>query len=175
MGILVLAAGVMLGVIALLWNSLRVLSGDAALPPELEAIDGAARGIDALSSRRKMLLRALKDLDNEHALGKLDQEDQEDVARTYRAELKEIMRRIDESLAPHREKAEALARAHLVKVGLVETGYRGDLPPPEESSAPDVTAPTPSDRRACAKCDVANEPDAKFCKGCGAPLAEAPT
>src|SRR5688500_4514342 len=55
--ILVLAAGLLLGVIAILWGSLRILSGDAALPPELEALDMAAQGVDALASRKKMLLR----------------------------------------------------------------------------------------------------------------------
>lgn len=170
MAILVLAAGVMLGVVALLWNSLRVLSGDAGLPPELEAMDAAARGIDALSSRKKMLLRALKDLDNEHSLGKLDEEDHADIAKTYREELKEVLRRIDESLAPHRAKAEALARSHLAKVGLAEEGYRGEQPAKE----PEEKGLSPT-RKPCSACDVSNEPDAKFCKGCGAGLDEVST
>lgn len=176
MAILVLAAGVMLGVVALLWNSLRVLSGDAGLPPEMEAMEAAARGIDALSSRKKMLLRALKDLDNERALGKLDEEDHADVAKTYREELKEVLRRIDESLAPHRAKAEALARAHLTKAGLAESGYRGEVPEKEPAAeaeeTPKMSAPS---RRKCESCDVSNEPDAKFCKGCGAALDEVST
>src|SRR5689334_22844782 len=68
--ILVLAAGLLLGVIGLFWASLRVLTGDAPLSPELEALDMAAQGVDALSGRKKMLLRVLKDLDNERAIGK---------------------------------------------------------------------------------------------------------
>ena len=174
MAILVLAAGVMLGVVALLWNSLRVLSGDAGLPPELEAMEAAARGIDALSSRKKMLLRALKDLDNERALGKLDDEDHADIASSYREELKEVLRRIDESLAPHREKAEALARTHLTKSGLADAGYRGELPAKEPAPDPPPEVSSPQ-RKECAKCAVSNEPDAKFCKGCGAALDEAAT
>src|SRR5579885_2311431 len=79
MAVLVLAAGVMLGAIALFWASIRVLSGDAALPPELEALDMTAHGVDALASRKKMLLLALKDLQGEHELGKLDDEDYEQI------------------------------------------------------------------------------------------------
>ncbi|HSO31144.1 MAG TPA: hypothetical protein VLT33_01475, partial [Labilithrix sp.] len=91
MAILILAAGMLLGVIALFWASLRVLSGDAALSPELEALDATAHAVDALASRKTMLVRALKDLDNERALGKLEADDHEQLSTTYRAELKEIM------------------------------------------------------------------------------------
>ena len=170
--ILVLAAGLLLGVIALFWASLRVLSGDAALPPELEALDLAAHGVDALASRKKMLLRALKDLDNERALGKLADEDYEQVSSTYRSELKDVLKRIDASLEPYRGKAEELAREHLVKAGVVEKGYRGDQPKKAEEPVEKKADAKPA-RVTCAKCEASNEPDAKFCKGCGASLADA--
>jgi len=126
MAILVLAGGVLLGVIALFWASLRVLSGDAPLPEELEALDTGGHAVDALAERQKMLLRALKDLDNERAVGKLDDDDHEQLARRYRAELTDVMKRIDESLAPHRTKAEEAARAHLAKVGLDDNAKADD-------------------------------------------------
>lgn len=188
MAILVLAAGTLLGVIALLWASLRVLSGDAPLPPELEALDATAHGVDALASRKKMLLRALKDLENERALGKLEDADFEEISSTYREELKDVLRRIDASLEPYRDKAEAAARAHLERAGLVESGYRGRGPTGDDEAegderAPEDAGPEPEKvadgRIACAKCGASNEPDAKFCKGCGGPLGkgadEAPT
>jgi hypothetical protein len=118
MAILVLASGTLLGVIALFWASLRILSGDAALSPELEALDATAHAVDALATRKTMLLRALKDLDNERALGKLEEEDHEQLSQTYRAELREVMARIDASLEPHRPKAEDAARAYLAKAGI---------------------------------------------------------
>lgn len=168
--ILVLAAGTLLGTIALFWASLRVLSGDVALPPELEALDASAHAIDALASRKKMLLRALKDLDNEHALGKLDDEDYAELPEMYRRELKEILRRIDESLAEYRPAAEKLARAHLSTVGLAER--RADDSSEEVAPTDTKTKPAAS-RRVCAKCSASNEPDAKFCKECASPLTEA--
>jgi hypothetical protein len=191
--ILVLAAGALLGVIALFWASLRILSGDAALPAEIEALDRTAHGVDALASRRKMLLRALKDLENERALGKLDAEDFEQVAETYRADLKDVLRKIDTSLEPFRDKAEALARSHLAAVGLTETAYRGSAAPAEAAAAPgapaakessataaatkqppaDEASSEPRARVECATCKASNEPDAKFCKGCGSSLAPA--
>ena len=186
MAILILAAGMLLGVIALFWASLRVLSGDAALSPELEALDATAHAVDALSSRKRMLVRALKDLDNERALGKLEDDDHEQLSNVYRAELKEVLKRIDASLEPHRPKAESAAHAYLVQAGLVDTGYRGAPPPAKESSPEsspelddeaDEEVPTKAEEPAaparvtCPSCAVSNEPDATFCKKCGTALA----
>jgi hypothetical protein len=195
MAILVLAAGMLLGVIGLFWASLRILSGDAALSPELEALDASAHAVDALASRKKMLLRALKDLDNERALGKLEADDHEQLSHTYRNELKDVLARIDASLEPHRKKAEDAARSYLAKAGLAEEGYRGTPPTPEsivdvdeededEDEDEDVSAPAlakevvakkaapPPARLACPKCATSNEVDASFCKKCGASLAK---
>lgn len=180
--ILVLAAGALLGVIALFWGSIRVLSGDAPLPPEIEALDRSGHAVDALASRKKMLLRSLKDLDNEHSLGKLDDEDYHAIAETYRNELKEVLRRIDASLEPFRGKAEDAARTFLVMEGLAEGGYRGapahrydDEPSAEASREEKPSAGKVASQRLsseairvrCTTCNESNEPDAKFCKGCG--------
>lgn len=180
MAILVFAAGVLLGVIALFWASLRVLSGDAALPPEIEMLDASGHAVDALASRKKMLLRAVKDLEVEHSLGKLDDDDRDQIAKMYREELKDVMRRIDASLAPHRPKAEEAVRAHLARAGLVDGMYRGkkaddmvekDVPSSDaEDAPPKAEAPAKVE---CAKCKTTNDPDAAFCKKCGASMANA--
>jgi hypothetical protein len=180
--ILVIAAGLLLGVIALLWGSLRILSGDAALSPELEALDMAAQGVDALASRKKMLLRALKDLENERGIGKIEEDDYGLIATTYREELKAVLRRIDDSLAPHRSRAEEAARAYLVRAGITGGGAddepaadaERESSPKHASSAktiPKETRTREPDRRVkCPDCKASNEPDAKFCKECAAKL-----
>jgi ribosomal protein L40E len=197
--ILVLAAGLILGVITLLWGSLRILTGDAPLSPELEALDMDAHGVDALASRKKMLIRALKDLENERGIGKIETEDYEPIAQTYREELKVVLRRMDESLAPHRAKAEDVARLYLAKAGLDRDGD-GDGDAKDDASTRDLdksrrsrslgvggvsplVGPEPQDvttqdeespaRVVCPKCDASNEVDAKFCKECATSLASA--
>jgi ribosomal protein L40E len=155
--ILVVAAGLLLGVIAILWGSIRILSGDAPLPPDLEELDMRAQGNDPLTSRKKMLLRALKDLENERAIGKLETEDYEPIAAQYRAELKAVLTKIDESLAPTRALAEAAAQKYLAKAKL-ETK--------DEPSEPEVD----DERVTCPKCEAKNEADAKFCKECATKL-----
>jgi hypothetical protein len=185
LAILVLAAGMILGVIALFWASLRVLSGDAPLSPELEALDAKAHAVDALSSRKRMLVRALKDLDNERALGKLDAEDYEQLATVARGELREVLRRVDASLDPHRSQAEDAARAYLQK----RLGDATDEPAPvvaapsEPESLDDAEDSDPSlatarvkpeveakARVSCSACATSNEVDAAFCKKCGGAL-----
>ena len=107
--ILVLGAGALLGVVAILWASIRVLTGDAALPPEIEALDQRQEGVDLLASKKKMMILALKDLENEHAIGKLDDEDFDHISQTYRTNLKTVLKEIEAELEPFRAKAEAAA------------------------------------------------------------------
>jgi hypothetical protein len=175
--ILALAAGLLLGVIALLWSSVRILSGDAALSPELEALDMAAQGVDALASRRKMLLRALKDLENERAIGKMEEEDFQQISSTYRNELKTVLKRIDDSLAPHRAKAEEAARTYLAKAGLERRAAKltEDETAPKKTDRTEESSVEASNaaRVACPSCGESNEPDAKFCKECATKLTKA--
>lgn len=179
--ILVVAAGGLLGVIAILWGSLRILSGDAPLSPELEELDMRSQNTgDALTSRKKMLLRALKDLDNEKAIGKLEADDYEPIAAQYRAELKVVLAKIDEQLAPNRALAEAAAQDYLAKAG-IGAGYRnqpsgaleGDAPLEQTKPSPKVE-PVVEDRIDCPKCHAKNERDAKFCKECATKLSPEP-
>lgn len=168
LAILLLAGGTLLGVIALFWASLRVLSGEVELPARFASAasaEPAARG-DAFSARKKMLVRALKDLDNEHALGRLEDDDYAQLSQTYRDELKTVLRAMDDALAPYREKAEEAARLHLAHAGKSTKKAEKDAVDTREA---DDDAPQTS-RITCASCQASNEPDAKFCKGCGANL-----
>jgi hypothetical protein len=61
--LLVQASGTLLGCIALLWASVRTLTGDAPLPVDLEALAARRHGVDDLGEQKTRVLRALKDLD----------------------------------------------------------------------------------------------------------------
>jgi ribosomal protein L40E len=158
-GLLVLAAGALLGTIALLWASVRTLSGDAPLPTGLETVEARRHGVDALAEEKRRVLRQLKDLEAEHALGKIDDVDYEALVARYRAEAKTVMREMDREIGPRREEAERLAREYLAKRGLVDGA-------PAAEPAPEPVA----DRAACAGCGASNESDAAFCKKCGAAM-----
>lgn len=177
--ILVLAAGAILSVIAFLWASLRTLSGDAPLDEGLVAVNVAARASSSESpaERKRRVLRALKDLEHEHAIGKLDDADYAQISARYREEAKEILREMDVEIEPLRAKAEDLARAHLKKKGLLRDEKSAlETPPAEEEEEEEAEAAAPPEkpaRVACPKCETSNEPDAAFCKKCGTALASA--
>jgi hypothetical protein len=188
-GLLVLASGALLGTIALLWASVRTLSGDAPLPADLEALAAQNRDVDALAEDKRRVLRALKDIESEHALGKIDDADYETIATQYRQEAKAIMREMDHNAAPGLAEAERVAREYLAKQGLG--------PFPEPGAGPSGHATLGETRRsrksvsegsgagsegdatiervrvACAECATSNEPDAAFCKKCGAAMKPA--
>jgi hypothetical protein len=177
--LLVLAAGALLGTIGLFWASLRTLSGDAPLAEGFGAmVVRTVEQSDAAIEKKREVLRALKDLELEHSVGKIDDDDYQEIALNYRNQAKQIMREMDIDIDPLRARAEDLARSYLLKRGLVAgegamRGSNGDVPAPGEPATVAESAPDAAQRRACRSCETTNEPDATFCKKCGARL-EAP-
>jgi hypothetical protein len=181
--LLVLAAATLLGTIALLWASLRTLSGDAPLPRGMDEAAAYGRTVDPLLEQKGTALRALKDIEHEHSIGKLDDADYAQLSAAYRAQAIGLIREMDAVTEPLRARAESVAEAHLRSRGLLD-----GPPSPTENAAPaspidhelatpakgvDEAAPTEATRRACAACATSNEADATFCKKCGASLSAA--
>jgi hypothetical protein len=161
--LLVLASGALLAGIALVWASIRTLSGDAPLSLGLEAAATRQLGGDDLLEQKRRVLRALKDVEGEHALGRIDDADYELLVSRYRDEAKAVMRELDLQVAPMREEAERRARQYLARHG---------VPTAEGSEAGPVQASAGrTDRFACRSCGASNEGDASFCKACGATIA----
>jgi hypothetical protein len=158
--LLVLAAGALLGAIGLFWASVRTLSGDAPLPADFEMRAGDRHGTGALVEEKRRLMRALKDLDNEHELGKIDDADYRALLARYRDEAKVVMRRMDGQVVPFREEAERLARDYLRERSVASPSAPVALET-DASKAKRVT---------CAACSASNETDAAFCKQCGSSM-----
>ncbi len=163
--VLVLASGALLGTIALLWTSVRTLSGDAPLPSDLETLAARRPGTSELGERKGRVLRALKDLESEHAIGKIDDADYHAFVARYREDAKTVMREMDQEIEPARAEAERMALEYLGRRGLAAKGG--------VSGAGDATSAQPGLRRACPACGTSNEPDASFCKKCGAGISRA--
>jgi hypothetical protein len=74
-----------------------------------------------------------------------------------------VLAELDAQLAPYRERARTL-------LGLTESGELAAVPVPmPEPAAPAPAAPAPAATTAtCAGCSTVNDPDAVFCKKCGA-------
>jgi hypothetical protein len=144
--VLALAGGALLGAIAALWNSLRVIAGDAPLTLH-EAIDLGAPS--ELQERKQKILLALKDLQREHALGKISEYDYKDLSARYRAEAKQLLREMDEDLAPARKKAEALLAARLA--GETPAADEPPADPTDDADEPAEEAPPPPKKKAKAR------------------------
>lgn len=194
--LLILAGGMLLGAVLLLWSSLGRLTGDSPLTLE-EAVGLGAPSAE--EERKRSILRALKDLEYERSVGKISEEDFAVLSARYRTEAKALLRALEADLAPRREKAEAKLRARLEKdsvAGEARAGGRSSSRPPKKGDssrrpprkgdsparaiegapaeappgAPAEETPGALDGAACPACQTTNDSDARFCKRCGASL-----
>jgi hypothetical protein len=135
--ILVVAAAALVGVIALVWASVQSLTGESPLSLE-EALGFAAPSAE--EEQKRSVLRALKDLEYERGVGKISEEDYAELSERYRAEAKRLMRSLDESSLPEREKVEKLLAARLLETSKPKAKPRtkaqaeDDEPSPPEST-----------------------------------------
>ena len=121
-----------------------------------EVVAGRTRA--ALEREKTLVLRALKELEFDRAMGKVAPADFREMSGMLRARAIVLMQQLDIAPPGYREEIEReLAR----RLGMTEEELRAAEP------AGDARSPV------CAGCGTANDVDAKFCKGCGAPL-EAP-
>ena len=121
-----------------------------------EIIAGRTRA--ALEREKTLVLRALKELEFDRAMGKVAPADFQDMSGRLRARAITLLQRLDVALPGYRDEIESeLAR----RLGMAEGEGR--------TAAPAGSATSP----VCAGCGAANDRDARFCKGCGTPL-EAP-
>jgi hypothetical protein len=142
--LLLLSAGVVsAGLVG--WAVFRSLSGFLGLKT-----GGVARPLDeqtatALEREKALVLRAIKELEFDYAMGKVSEADFKEIGGRLRLRALVLMQELER--APARPAAGVPA------------------------APPAATAATSADARpACASCGTNNDHDAKFCKSCGARL-----
>jgi hypothetical protein len=113
--VLVLAAGALCLVIALAWASLEQLGGSSDLSLD-EALSLAAP--TAAEEQKRAVLRTLKDLEYERAVGKITEEDFRVASTHFRAEAKRLIAEADSSLSSRVELAEARVQKFLQSADL---------------------------------------------------------
>ncbi len=107
----------------------------------------------ALEREKLLVLRTIKELEFDRAMGKLGEQDWHEMSTRLRARAARLMRQLDAG-AGYRAQIEHELAARL---GPADT----------PAGTPDAT---PLEERVCGACQVANDPDARFCKACGAKL-----
>lgn len=125
---------------------------------QVEMVAGRTR---AAFEREKMLvLRSIKEVEFDRAMGKISDEDFQEMAGRLRARAVSLMRQIDGG-----------GYRQLIERDLA--ALRGKAPRPAAPvSGPEAVEPAPA-AGACGACGTANDPDARFCKSCGTRLGGA--
>lgn len=126
--ILMLAGFALVGGILLIWMSVQSLTGETPLSLEEALTLGAP---SAEEEQKRAILRALKDLEYERSVGKITNEDYQELFVRYRAEALRLMQALDENLKPARARAEKLLKARLAEAGLA---------PASDAAAPESKA-----------------------------------
>jgi len=108
---LVLAALVLCWALFAVWQSLRAALGVGHVDPAYGAVASDDRA--TLSDEKHAVLRALKDVEYEHAVGKISEEDFKRLDAQYRARARDVLRALDVEVGTHRADAERLVKQQL--------------------------------------------------------------
>jgi hypothetical protein len=121
----------------------------------------------ALEREKTLVLRSIKELEFDRAMGKLCEADFLEMAGRLRARALALMRQLEQGDEIYCEMVERELAARLGRPPQV-AGAPG-------SPAPSVTASSaaPARERSCAACGAPADRDARFCKRCGTRLADA--
>ncbi len=109
------------------------------------------RGRAALEREKMLVLRSIKEIEFDKAMGKISPKDFDEMAGRLRARAIVLIKQLDEGSSGYREVIERELSARLSK------SVR-----PAAPAAPVVGV--------CKACGVVNDEDARFCKGCGGAL-----
>ncbi|HEV8316720.1 MAG TPA: zinc ribbon domain-containing protein [Vicinamibacterales bacterium] len=152
------------------WRMLAPLTGREE-PAGPDVIGGRTRA--ALEREKTLVLRSIKDLEFDRAMGKIAEKDFVEMGARLRARAARLMRQLD-SGANYREEIEQeiAKRVGVAPDGSVQDKRAGRGSRPGTASATPVADARAVAARVCA-CGVANDPDARFCKGCGTKLETA--
>jgi hypothetical protein len=147
---LLFSGGALLLVILLFWRSTQSLTEESPLSLE-EALGLAAPTQE--EERKQSVLRILKDLEYERAVGKIEDADYRELSERYRAEARALLSNVEEGLGPARLRAEALLEKRLAKSANKKTGETTTSKAPTDSAE---SAPTASSQARAVLVDEAS-------------------
>jgi hypothetical protein len=127
------------------------LSGDAAPPPPVLS----ARDRASLESEKALVLRSIKELEFDRAMGKISEGDFAEIGGRLRGKAVAIMEDLE------RSDAQVVAPA----------ARRAAQAAPPSSAQRSSPPPAGTGTTVCPSCGTASDADAKFCKHCGSRLS----
>lgn len=132
------------------------------------ATDDASIFSEPLSERARMaterekalVMRSIKELEFDRAMGKLSPKDFDEMAGRLRARAIMLMKQLDEGGSAYRELIERELSVRIGKAAVATTS----------GSAVVAPAPKVAETGTCSSCGTSNDHDAAFCKRCGTKL-----
>jgi hypothetical protein len=162
---LAIGAAALVGLGAL--RTLRPLVSAEVVEPEMIG----SRTRTALEREKNLLLRAIKELEFDRAMGKVSPADFDEMTARLRARAVRLLKQLDASEGGYREIIERELAARLGKAAIETATVGRDLSPAEVRAT--VVAPyekTAEPASSCGTCGTTNDVDARFCKQCGTKL-----
>ena len=143
----------------------------------------SVRALATLEREKALVLRSIKELEFDRAMGKVSAKDFDEMAGRLRARAIMLMKQVDAGGSGYRELIERELRTRLnagragsvdpataVRPDRLRQGYGESAE--ASAKAEDRALRESVEARACASCGTANDHDAAFCKRCGKSLAE---
>lgn len=140
-------------VVWLLFRAAHALVKDAPVVEAGAVVTGKRR--KELEREKQALLKALKELDFDHQMGKVSDKDFADISATYRGRAIRVMRQLDDAGRDYES---------MIAADLAKKVAAGGAQPAAPEKAPEQDK--------CAKCGTRNDNDAEFCKKCGNKLVK---
>ena len=135
-----------------------------------------------LEREKALVLRSIKELEFDRAMGKLSEQDFQEMSSRLRLRAVSLIKELDQGPAGYRELIEKELQARVRRAGRatppaavkeqrVESAAAAaaDLQPQDAGSVDEVAAP--QDVARCAACGMRNDADARYCKSCGGRLS----
>lgn len=122
----------------------------------------------AVEREKTLVLRSLKELEFDRAMGKVSPHDFDEMGGRLRARAISLMKQLDVEAVDFLSVIEQELRGRLEAAGEDPDAAAGVAVPPASSSTA-ATSSAPTDQ-VCGDCETPNDVDARFCKGCGKPL-----
>jgi hypothetical protein len=167
---LIVFAAAAVGVAAL--RTFLPLAGSATLDMP-QVLGGRTRA--ALERDKALVLRSIKELEFDRAMGKISEKDFAEMSGRLRSRAARIIRQLDAG-SGYRQQIEQEIERRIGPEGVASSASARRSEPVRPSQAPQ---PTPATGVAaglafvCGSCQTANDPDSKFCKNCGTNLGAA--
>ena len=175
---LTIFAAAVVGIAA--WRTLAPLAGKHDLS-STQVLGGRTRA--ALEREKSLVLRSIKELEFDRAMGKVSEKDFAEMGARLRARAAGLLRQLDAGTGYREQIEKEIAKRLRGPQGSADLTPRGpqgsaDLTPRgPQGSAPRATTSTTDAGRAftarqnvCASCGTGNDADARFCKSCGTSL-----